>query len=76
LSFFDDESRSKGYYIGINRKGEKEVFPLLSISAAIIEIPQNTKNVNEDMISKMLAHLKKAAKASSEKIACSTINKS
>jgi diguanylate cyclase (GGDEF)-like protein len=76
LSFFDDESRSNGYYVGINRKGEKEVFPLLSISAALIEIPQNTSNTNEDMISKMLANLKKIAKTSSEKIACSSINKS
>ena len=67
LSFFDDEARSKGYYIGINRKGEKENFPLLSISAAIIEIPDNTHNINEDTISKILANLKKVAKTSEEK---------
>lgn len=75
LSFFDDESRNKGYYTGVSRKGEKENFPLLTVSAAIIEIPQETFNINEDIISKILANLKKIAKTSSEKIACSSINR-
>ena len=75
LSFFDDDSRKRGYYTGSNRKGEKENFPLLSVSAAIIEITQETFNINEDIISKTLANLKKIAKASSEKIASATINK-
>jgi len=75
LSFFDDEARNKGYYMGINRKGEKENVPLLTVSAAIIEIPQNTYNMNEDLISKILANLKKIAKNSKEKIICSSINR-
>ncbi|MFN4132641.1 MAG: GGDEF domain-containing protein [Caldimicrobium sp.] len=36
LTYFHKEDITKGYYISKNRKGETEVFPLLSLSIAIV----------------------------------------
>lgn len=36
LDLFDDQEKSRGYYIGVNRKGQMEQIPLLSISIAVV----------------------------------------
>lgn len=75
LPFFDEESRKNGFYTGMNRRGEKENFPFLSVSVAIIEVPLQATNINEDTISRILAILKKQAKNSPEKISITSVSK-
>ncbi|MDY6822084.1 MAG: diguanylate cyclase, partial [Deferribacterota bacterium] len=74
LVFFDEETRKKGYYVGINRQGRKDKIQLLSISAAIIEIAKNVNNINEDVLSSVLAKSKKIAKKSENYLSVVGIN--
>ncbi len=63
LDMFDEETKSRGYYSGSNRKGEKEDIPLLSISIAVVPMDM-TKLKHAAKVAEVAAELKNVAKAS------------
>ncbi|HOP41717.1 MAG TPA: diguanylate cyclase [Geobacteraceae bacterium] len=63
LDLFEGEDRKNGHYIALNRKGEEERFPLLSIAIAVVptDIP---KICHCGKVAEMAAELKALAKKS------------
>lgn len=61
---YELEDRQRGEINSINRRGEKEVFPILTVSIAVV-INENEKFEHVGELSKMLADLKKAVKMKS-----------
>jgi diguanylate cyclase (GGDEF)-like protein len=62
---FEEREKSNGYYIGTNRKGQEEKFPLLSIAIAVV--PTATPIFNHyGKVAETAAELKKLAKKSNE----------
>lgn len=62
---FEEREKSNGYYVGTNRKGQEEKFPLLSIAIAVV--PTETPKLDHyGKVAEMAAELKKFAKKSSE----------
>lgn len=68
-SFYDHEAIEKGYIISGDREGRARTFPLLTVSAVILELaaPRHTVYSVEE-ISNLMAKKKKEAKNSMEKI--------
>jgi diguanylate cyclase (GGDEF)-like protein len=63
VNLFDDEEKRNGYYIALNRKGEEERFPLLSIAIAVI--PTNSQKISHfGKVAELAAELKTLAKRS------------
>jgi diguanylate cyclase (GGDEF)-like protein len=63
LDLFDEREKENGYYVGLNRKGQEERFPLLSIAIAVV--PTDTPKINHcGKVAEMAAELKKLAKKS------------
>ena len=60
---YDREDRQRGHITTTNRRGEKEQFPLLTISIAVL-VNQNREFRHVGEISNVLADLKKAVKQS------------
>lgn len=61
LDLFDEETKAQGFYVGSNRKGEREQVPLLSISIAVI--PMDTSKIRHvAKVAELAADLKKVAK--------------
>jgi diguanylate cyclase (GGDEF)-like protein len=58
---FDEEIKKRGYYSGLNRKGEKEEIPLLSISIAVVPMDM-PKLLHSAKVAEVAAELKKMAK--------------
>jgi len=70
-SFYDTEEFSKGFYTSTDRKGKTMRLPLLSASAAIMQITPNDfmkSGYSQDDIVSKLTLLKNASKKSEEKI--------
>jgi GGDEF domain-containing protein len=62
---FEEREKLNGYYIGTNRKGQEEHFPLLSIAIAVV--PTITPIFNHyGKVAETAAELKKLAKKSNE----------
>lgn len=62
---FEEREKSDGYYIGTNRKGQEEKFPLLTIAIAVV--PTATPIFKHyGKVAETAAELKKLAKKSSE----------
>lgn len=68
-SFYDTYEVEQGKYTAKDRSGTVRDFPLLSVSAAIIRIPEGARSTNSDEMSNILAVLKKEAKISKSKTA-------
>jgi len=68
-SFYDPAEVENGIYTAKDRNGTVKSFPLLSVSSAIIRIPEGERQTTSDELSNVLASLKKEAKASETKIA-------
>lgn len=65
--FYNEEDRRKGYILSINRNNHEEIFPLMSLSIAVITNQNRTfSNIYE--ISEAAAMLKKKCKIESKKI--------
>jgi diguanylate cyclase (GGDEF)-like protein len=63
LDLFDEREKENGYYVGLNRKGQEERFPLLSIAIAVV--PTDTPKIKHcGKVAEMAAELKKLAKKS------------
>ena len=60
-SLYDDEDRRNGFINSTNRKGEKETFPLMSISLAVV-VNTNGQFGHPGEISAVAADLKKEIK--------------
>lgn len=74
-SFYDPESREKGYLITADRNGIKQKFPLITVSAAVLEVPADSLMVtNAEDIGNVIANLKKQAKSSPENLCIANIN--
>ena len=69
-SFYDPESRERGHIVGRGRDGALQQFPLLSCSAALVEIAAGERAVTVDDIGGTIATLKKTAKSAPDHIAC------
>jgi diguanylate cyclase (GGDEF)-like protein len=62
---FEEREKSNGYYIGVNRKGQEEKIPLLSIAIAVV--PTDTPKLNHyGKVAEVAAELKALAKKSNE----------
>lgn len=68
-SFYDPDSRERGYIIGRGRDGTSQHFPLLSCSAALVHIPAGEHAVTVDDVSDAIAILKKTAKLAPDHVA-------
>lgn len=69
LSLFEVFDRERGYIVSTDRDGAKRKFPLLSVSAAVLDKPANSVNLTLEKLGGIIADLKKKAKLSLEKIA-------
>jgi len=68
-SFYDTEAIEKGYIVAKDRQGRKTVFPPLTVSSVILEIPAPRDRIySTEEISTLIAGKKKIAKDSAEKI--------
>jgi len=72
-SFFSYEEIVEGNYKSVDRQGNVKFFPLLGVSAAILEVPFKKIELNENVLSKHIAELKKIAKSSESNICIATI---
>ncbi|MBB4267990.1 GGDEF domain-containing protein [Roseospira visakhapatnamensis] len=68
-SFYDEESRRRGYIVARDREGVERKLPLLSASAAVVQLSRGHAVRTADEIAGVIAGLKKAAKAAPDKIA-------
>jgi hypothetical protein len=68
-SLYDPGDRNRGYIEAVDREGRQRRFSLLSVSAAVLEIPAGRKTVTLEEIGVVIAELKKRAKGSEKKIA-------
>jgi diguanylate cyclase (GGDEF)-like protein len=68
MSFYDATDREKGYIFSIDREGAERKFPLLSVSAAVLHLPEKHMDVTIEETGIIIADLKKKAKHSPEKI--------
>lgn len=67
--FFQPADRERGFYTSTNRENEVKEFPILSVSAAIIELKPGEKPEKPEDIAAFLASLKKSAKGSRDHLA-------
>ena len=63
-SFYDEDARVRGHVVAVDRDGHERTFPLLGVSAAVLEMPPGRTRHSTDDIGLMIAELKKHAKAS------------
>ncbi|ADD68793.1 diguanylate cyclase/phosphodiesterase [Denitrovibrio acetiphilus DSM 12809] len=66
-SFYDFKEQESGKYVAKDRAGTTKSFPLLTVSAAIIRIPEGERNTTAEELSNILAMMKKEAKMSTTK---------
>jgi diguanylate cyclase (GGDEF)-like protein len=71
--YYDDADRMRGFIESKDREGNMKQFRLLTVSAAILEIPKNRSALTMDEISAILADMKKSAKGAQGGICASTI---
>jgi diguanylate cyclase (GGDEF)-like protein len=74
-SYYDEIDRTREFIEAKDRDGTLKTFPLLTVSAAMLEIPKQRSPLTMDEISTILAILKKNAKDVPSGICASTINR-
>lgn len=67
-SLYSPEDRRNGHITGVSRSGQRERFPLLSMSGAVLHKPEDRPLPSLDTLSALIASAKKAAKDSQERI--------
>ena len=73
-SFYDPATIRRGYLEGVDRNGHDCVFPLMSISSAVLELPPDREQIySPEEIGRVMAEMKKKAKRSPEKLYRSTL---
>ena len=68
-SFYDAETRQRGFIQGHDRDGNMRQFPLLSASAVILSLPTGDKRLTTDDISALIAQHKKSSKQAANRMA-------
>lgn len=68
-SFYDEDSRRRGYILGKDREGKDVRLPLLRASAGVLHISSGQSIGSIDEVSGIFARLKKQAKASASGMA-------
>ena len=63
-SFYDAETREKGCIVGIDREGRQRSFPLMTISAALLQLPPHGTTISFDDVAPLIMELKRSAKGS------------
>jgi GGDEF domain-containing protein len=66
LSYYDEDSRKRGFITINDRYGTERNFPLLTVSAAIVSIRADSIQRTEDQLGTLTAGLKKIAKSAPE----------
>jgi GGDEF domain-containing protein len=61
-AFYSQDDRERGYILSKDRDSNKKEFPLLSVSASILMIHENSKNRSIEKINNILSIQKKVAK--------------
>jgi len=72
-SFYDAEARERGNITALDREGNPKTFPLLSASAALVEVPLGHEAASVDDVSAVIAKIKKPAKLSPTKMASASL---
>ncbi|WP_316976294.1 GGDEF domain-containing protein [Shumkonia mesophila] len=68
-SFYDAESRANGHIEGADRAGQIRRFPLMTVSAAILELPEVRTTLSVDDVAPAISELKKRAKRRDDHLA-------
>jgi len=68
-SFYDPESRERGFIISRDREGRKRRFSLMTVSVAILQLPEERVKLSFDDVGPVISRLKKKAKASQSRMA-------
>ncbi|MBN2751698.1 MAG: EAL domain-containing protein [Rhodospirillaceae bacterium] len=68
-AYYDDAARKRGFITVCDRYGTERAFPMLTVSAAVIRIRNDSQQRDEDHLSPLIAGLKKVAKADPQHIA-------
>ncbi len=63
-SFYDAESRENGFIVSADREGNKQRFPLMTVSAAVLRLSDDRSTLSVDDVAPVISELKKAAKRS------------
>ncbi len=61
-SFYDPDSRALGAIEGVDRDGKERQFPLMTVSAAMLQLPPRRGALSVDDVSPLISVLKRAAK--------------
>ena len=72
-SFYDAESRDQGFIVGQDREGIMRQFPLMTISAAILRLPDEHSNLSVDDVVPVISRLKKEAKCAINHLAIGSL---
>jgi diguanylate cyclase (GGDEF)-like protein len=72
--FHSEEEIAKGYFVAKDRYGKTRKFPLMSASAAVLEVPSGKRSFSQEELTLELTQLKKAAKESSTNLAHASVN--
>jgi diguanylate cyclase (GGDEF)-like protein len=75
-AFYNEDDRNRGYIHGRDRDGNPRKIPLLTCSAAMLDIPSPRDPYDVNDISLTIARLKNAAKKSAHKICAAGLPKS
>ncbi|MBD3810489.1 MAG: diguanylate cyclase, partial [Sulfuricurvum sp.] len=62
--FYNPEDRERGFIVSEDREGNLKEFKLLSVSAVVIQINKESKNLSADHLQQLFAQEKKRAKKS------------
>ncbi len=73
-SFYDAEARERGAIVAADREGNMKTFPLLSVSAVLVEVDRTSPGATVDDVSALIAGHKKAAKASPSRMVCTSLS--
>lgn len=71
-SFYSEEDRRAGFIDAHDRDGNARRFPLLGVSAAVLELPRDAPRSTVDEIGRTIADIKKAAKQAPAKMCVRT----
>ncbi len=73
VSIYHPGDQKNGYIVSQDRDGNKRRFPLLSVSAAVLRLPRESRCYTLEEVFTTLAELKKQAKLSPDKFAALTL---
>ncbi len=74
-SFYDPDAIRRGYICAKNRHGEEKTYPLLTVSAVIVDLPETRcQAYSPDEVSSLIARYKKAAKMSPDNYCIATVS--